>query len=395
MTTDARSPWLIASLLLSTSLGRAAAPVFERSDLFEAGHGGYTVCRIPGLIVTAKGTLLAYCEARKGAGGDWDGSEVLVCRSSDGGKTWSPATKLPPSGGLVVKNPAATEKKLGTEGEIVHNNPAAIADRGGPVHFLFCIEYNRCFYTRSDDDGKTFVKPREITTAFDSYRPNFNWQVLATGPGHGIQLKSGRLLVPVWLSTGAGGNAHRPSAVSTIASDDGGATWQRGAIVCADPHPANPSESAAVQLADGRVMLNIRHEAEPHLRVVSVSDNGLTGWSAPQYHRDLPEPICQAALIRLSEPPAEPRTRILFVNPHNPVGRDRKNLTVKLSYDEGKTWPESKTMEPAAAGYSDLAVAADGTIYCFFERCAGKARILSLAKFNLEWLTDGRDRIER
>ncbi len=71
--------------------------------------------------------------------------------------------------------------------------------------------------------------------------------------------------------------------MSVIVSDDGGTTWQRGGIVCTDPNPANPSESAAVQLADGRVMLNIRHESEPHLRAVTVSENGLTGWSPLRY----------------------------------------------------------------------------------------------------------------
>ena len=138
-----------------------------------------------------------------------------------------------------------------------------------------------------------------------------------------------------------------------------------------------------------------RHEAEPHLRAVSVSDNGLTGWSPPRYDRDLPEPVCQGSLARLTEPPDDPRTRVLFANPHNPAGRERKNLTVKLSYDEGQTWAEAKAVETGASGYSDLAVGGDGTIYCFFERGTGPARALSLAKFNLEWLTDGRDRIER
>jgi sialidase-1 len=389
--------WLlaIACVFISSATGHAAGPAFERIDLFTAGRDGYSLFRIPGLVVTAKGTLLAYCEARKGGGGDWDGTDILVRRSTDGGKTWSRPAKLPEVEGPISKNPAAVKKKLGKEGEILHNNPVAIADRSGAVHVLFCVEYYRCYYTRSDDDGATFSKPREITPAFDAFRPEYAWQVLATGPGHGIQLRSGRLLVPVWLSLGTGRGAHRPSAVSTIVSDDGGASWQRGAIVCIDPHPTNPSESAAVPLADGRVMLNIRHEAEPHLRAVSVSDNGQTGWSPLRYHRDLPEPICQGSLVRLSEPPADPRTRLLFVNPHNPAGRERKNLTVKLSYDEGETWPEAKTIEPGPAAYSDLAVGRDGSIYCFFERGAGKERILSLAKFNLEWLTDGRDRIER
>jgi sialidase-1 len=282
-------------------------------------------------------------------------------------------------------------QKLGKDGEVAYHNPVAIADQSGAVHFLFCIQYNRCFYTRSDDDGQTFGKPREITAAFEAFRPEYAWQVLATGPGHGIQLRNGRLLVAVWLSKGTGGHAHRPSCVSTIVSDDAGLTWKRSSIVCDDPQPANPNETAAVQLADGRVMLNIRHESAPHLRAVSVSDNGETGWSPLRYDQALPEPICFGSLVRLSQPPGDRRTRLLFVNPHNPAGRERKNLTIKLSYDEGETWPEAKTVEPGPSGYADLAVGLDGSIYCMYERGTGKARSLSVARFNLEWLTDGRD----
>jgi sialidase-1 len=388
-----RSLMLMGVVLnLATTPAHAAAPAFERTDLFTAGRDGYALYRIPGLIVTAKGTLLAYCEARKSEKGDWGETDILLRRSTDGGKTWSPPAKLPAVEGPMTRNPAAAKQSFGKDGEVVQNNAVAIASRDGAIHFLFCLEYNRCFYTRSDDDGQSFAKPREITVAFDAFRPEYDWQVLATGPGHGIQLRNNRLVVPVWLSLGSGKGAHRPSCVSTIVSDDGGATWQRGTIVCNDPHPANPSETAAVQLADGRVMLNIRHESEPHLRAVTISENGQTGWSPLRYERDLPDPVCQASLVRLTEPPNDPRTRLLFANPHNPAGRERKNLTVKLSNDEGTTWAESKSIEPGTSGYCDLAVGQDGTIYCLFER-GPKARTLSLAKFNLEWLTDGRDRI--
>ena len=98
--------------------------------------------------------------------------------------------------------------------------------KAGVVHLLTCVEYCRCFYQRSDDDGATFSKPVEITKAFEGFRPSYSWQVLATGPGHGVQLKSGRLVVPVWLSTGTIGNGHRPSVCATIYSDDDGATWK-------------------------------------------------------------------------------------------------------------------------------------------------------------------------
>jgi len=128
-----------------------------------------------------------------------------------------------------------------------------LADGVGPVHALFCLEYARCFYRRSDDDGPTWSQPVEITDAFERFRGDYDWKVLATGPAHGIQLRSGRLVVPVWLSTGTGGHAYRPSVTATIVSDDAGVTWKRGSIpVPNTPEWINPNETVVVELADGR-----------------------------------------------------------------------------------------------------------------------------------------------
>jgi DNA-binding beta-propeller fold protein YncE len=387
--------------LLILSCRGSAEPVLTRTDLFEAGKNGYALYRIPGVVVTARGTVLVYCEARKKTGGDWDAIDILLRRSTDGGVTWEAAHKIVSVNGRVAKNPVALKQKLGKEGDVTTNNPVAIVDRQtGAVHFLYCVEYGRCFCMHSDNDGKTFTKPVEITPAFEEFRRDYDWKVLATGPGHGIQLKNGRLVVPVWLSTGTGGGAHRPSCMSVITSDDHGKTWKRGDIVARDPALKNPNETIVVQLHDGRVMLNTRHEDTPHLRAVFVSGDGATGWSKPRFDKQLPEPICMASIVRLTELPAHKKNRILFANPHNPTGRERKNLTIKLSYDEGATWPLARTLEAGTSGYSDLAVAGDGTIFCFYERgSTGSShfhtRALCLARLNLEWLTNGKDRVQQ
>jgi Neuraminidase (sialidase) len=384
---------IVIGMLLMAEATRAGEPFPEKTDLFLADTGGYAHYRIPGLVVTGKGTLLAYCEARNGTRSDWGTIDILLRRSTDGGKTWGPARKVASPPVDFAKNPVALAQKLARPDEITLNNPVAIADRRTEVvHFLYCVEYARCFYRRSDDDGETFTEPVEITSTFDRFRPEYPWKVLATGPGHGIQLATGRLLVPVWLSTGTGGHAHRPSSVSVIFSDDRGKTWERGEIVVAHPNPVNPSETTAVELADGRVMLNIRHESEPHLRGVSVSRDGATGWSPMRLDPALPEPICFGSLVRLSRRPASDKDRILFVNPHNPTGRERRNLTVKLSEDEGRTWPVSRSIEPGLGGYADLAAGPDGTIYCLYELgTAGGGALnphsLCLARFDLRWLT--------
>jgi sialidase-1 len=399
--------WLSLVLLALGGKPAPAAEAFlEQQDLFRTGEGGYQLFHIPGLAVTAKGTVLAWCEARRGRS-DWGDIDILLRRSTDDGKTWSEPRKVGAVSGPKTKNPVAVGLKGVKSTDVTYNNPVFIADRDGGVTFLFCLEYCRCFVARSTDDGVTWSEPREITDVFETFRPKYPWKVLATGPDHGIQLTNGRLLVPVWLSTATGGNAHRPSVVATIYSDNLGRTWQAGDIAVPNTDEwVNPNETTAVELADGRVMLNTRNESPRHRRLVTIGPDGATGWSTPRFDEALVEPICMGSLVRLSTEKTSDRNRLLFVNPDNlsradrkeapGKSRDRRNLTVRLSYDEGTSWPVARAVEPSWSAYSDLALAADGTILCFYGRgdksdFAGAS--LRLARFNLEWLTEGRDQL--
>jgi sialidase-1 len=415
------TPAIAAGLALGL-IGAASPtvePRLEKMDLFTAGEGGYKLYRIPGLVVTARGTILAYCEARKHSGLDWDDIEILLRRSTDGGKSWSEPRPLPHPEGKLARNPAALANAelarrapVPKEGQIAFNNPVAIADRGGAVHFLYCVDYYRCYYLRSDDDGVTFSRPVEITSAVTRSGKDYDCKVFGTGPAHGIQLKNGRLVVPAWLSTGARNNAHHPSVVTTLYSDDGGKIWGRGDIVAGETDPlTDPSEAVLAELTDGRIMINMRSDSRANRRAVAFSPDGATRWTRPVFDDQLKEPICMASLCRLSEGGEPVRDRLLFANPDNlerkgkegapGTMRDRKNLTVKMSYDEGKTWPLARVLEPGTSGYSDLAVGPDGTIHCLYERGSvdGKdhfaTRALTLARFNLEWLSDGKDSLGR
>ena len=395
---------MFCCLALSAGSGVASDPFIEKTDLFKAGDDGYALQHIPGVVVTAKGTVLAWCEARR-KGSDWDAIDILLRRSTDDGRTWSPARKVADVPGPKTKNPFALRLKFVDPKDVTYNNPVLIASRDGAVHMVFCLEYMRCFHQRSDDDGVTWSAPVEITAAFTRFRPAYDWKVLATGPDHGLQLRTGRLVVPVWLSTGTGGNAHRPSVAATIFSDDGGRTWRAGdlAVPCTDEW-VNPSESVAIELADGRVMLNTRNESKAHRRLVTFSPDGATGWTRPRFDEALPEPICMGSVVRLSRAPESDRNRILFCNPDNLAradgkeapgkNRDRKNVSVRLSYDEGATWPVRKSVEPGWSAYSDIAVTPRETILCFYgrgEKSSFAGDRLTLARFNLEWLTDGKD----
>ena len=384
----------------------AAEPFLEKIDLFQAHTLGYAAYHIPGIVVTAKGTVLAWCEARK-KGGDWDAIDILLRRSTDDGRTWSEPRRLADVPGPKQKNPFALALKNVNPDDVTYNNPVLIADPKGPVYGLFCIEYMRCFSIRSDDDGLTWTAAAEITGAFEGFRSAYDWKVLATGPDHGIQLRTGRLIVPVWLSTGTGGGAHRPSVTATIYSDDRGQSWHAGqiAIPCTDEW-INPNETVAIELADGRVMLNARSESKAHRRLVTVSPDGVAGWSTPRFADDLAEPICMGSIVRFSTEATGGRNRILFCNPDNlsradgkevpGKNRDRKNVSVRLSYDEGCTWPIKRPVEPGWSAYSDVAVTLRGTILCFYgrgEKSGFAGDRLTVARFNLEWLTDGKDHL--
>ncbi|MEZ5413203.1 MAG: sialidase family protein [Opitutaceae bacterium] len=354
----------------------------DKQPLFQARTGGYHTCRIPGLCVTRSGTVLATAEARRGHGGDYDDNDVLLRRSEDGGQTWSTPR-------VIVGNQ--------TYGPGPISNCMMIGSRNEPVHLLFCHDYARVFHAISTDDGRTFSEPRDITSQLKGF--NYPWRVIATGPGHGLELANGRLLAAVWLSDGSGREmgegvrGHRPSVTTTMASDDGGMTWQTGEIICqhTDPGTMNPSEATLAVNPAGEIIINLRHEGSNHRRLVARSRDGLRGWSPPRPDPALLEPVCHASLI------THPDGTLIFANPDNleetfaphPPFCDRKRLTVKLSVDGGDTWRVSRILEEGPAGYSDLAVLADGTVLCLYE-CGLIERMwddrnVTLARFNLEW----------
>lgn len=377
------------SALISLAIGcrtarqQSTQPVFDSSIVFEPIEGQYASMRIPALVATQKGTLLAFCEGRVTSASDWSDMDLLMRRSTDGGKTWSDFVVIAPR-----------------EGKRPTSNATPIVDREGNIHLLFQRDYAIAYYTKSTDDGKTWSKPVDITYAFDAFKPEYNWKVLAPGPGHAIQIKSGRLVVPVWMADSEKMEPHRshyPSCVATIYSDDLGKTWKRGAIVANNsPEIKNPNETMAVELEDGRVMLSIRNPSEIRRKAVSYSPDGISNWTKIAFDEELFEPVCMSSIVRVSTRADGGKSRLLFVNPdseHIPK-HPRQNLTAKLSYDEGESWTVEKVLNPGASGYSDLAVGPDGTIYCLYETNTVKQGwnySLKLKKFNVAWLTEGKD----
>ena len=348
----------------------------ESSIVFEP-DSVYKSTRIPALVITPKGTLLAFCEGRIGTASDWADMNLIMRRSIDGGKTWEGIRIIDSSKGAPV------------------GNPTPVVDNKGTVHLLYQSDYAEAFYTYSDDDGKSWKPSSNITPVFNQFKPEYNWNVIAPGPGHGIQLKNGRLLASVWLANSektTPRRSHGPSCVATIYSDDLGKTWNRGAIVAdSSAEISNPNESMPVQLEDGSVLLSIRNPGKIKRRAFSNSADGIQNWSKIRFAEELFDPVCMASIAAIPAKNRNDKPAILFVNPdsRNIEKHPRQNLTAKLSYDGGNTWPVQKVLNSGASGYSDLAVGPDGTIYCLYEtNTVGKGFNYSLVlkKINSNWL---------
>ena len=374
--------------------------MFKSVDIFEARKEGYKTYRVPGITVSKNNIVLATAEARPSMGDDWDFNDIIMRRSLDEGDTFGERKFI------------ANHKDIG-DGPI--SNFVMIPDmNSGRIIAVYCWKYSRVFKIYSDDDGATFSEPQEITETFNKFHDDYDWKVCATGPGHGIQLSNGRMIIPVWLSDGSGtemgkGNlGHRPSIITSIHSDDNGLSWERGDIVCRhndnidDNILINPSETIPVQLNDGSVMLNIRSESEIDRRLIAVSPDGSTNWTIRGFDNALLEPVCMASIIKSNQLNDKDTNDILFINPDNlenithPLGHlnenDRKRLTVKLSLDDAKTWPISKVIEEGPSGYSDVAQLASGDFLCIYEceiierRCDDK--YIRVSKFSKNWLKE-------
>ncbi len=384
---------IIIALCVSTSFLNASEPgwsFMEKIPLFEAVKGGkYQSIRIPCILALPDNTVLAVVAGRSRVS-DWADIDMIMRRSTDGGKTWEPT------------------KVLVDAGTDVADNPVLIWDRDAKVvHFLHQVDYARIYHMQSTDGGKTFSKGVDITPQLGAFMEKFKWGVIAPGPGHGIQLKNGRLIVPVWLAGGkpittgreAGrARSHGPSVATVIYSDDHGKTWHCGDIL--PKTLQNMNETVAVEADDGGVMFIIRNgEPGAYAKAIARSPNGATDWTKAELNKDLYSPICFGSALRISGAPG--KSRILFCNPDsrlNPKpnragqGRARENLSVRLSYDDGRTWPVSRVIEPGYSSYSDLAMLPDGTILCLYEH---GNKYVSVARFNLEWVSSRQDTLSR
>ena len=353
----------LITLTLPSSLP-AAEPV--QAAIFTAGEGGYHTYRIPSVIVSQAGTVLAFCEGRKTGRGDAGNIDLILKRSTDAGKTWGKTQIVWDDDTHTCGNPCpVVDDKTGTVWLLMTHNLGTDTEAmivGGKTKGSRTV-----WITKSTDDGATWEIPLEITRAVK--KPEWTWY--ATGPGVGIQLKGGRLLIP--CDSKSDGGRVRESHV--IYSDDHGKSWKLGGVV-----GPNCNESQAVELADGSVLLNMRSFRGDNRRLVAISKDGGKSFSDPVEDKALIEPVCQGSILRL---PGE-KGGILF---SNPASTKREKLTVRLSRDEGKTWPHSKELHLGPAAYSCLVVLPGGEIGCLYERGEKSPyEAIAFARFSRAWL---------
>lgn len=354
---------LVALALVAATLTLPAPPAHAavtQTVLFNKGDAGYGCYRIPAIVKTKTGALLAFAEARRAWCADSQEIDLVMRRSDDDGRTWSaPQTVL--SGTDSDPNAVATR-----------GNPAPIVDHEtGRIVLLTTMDPGTTSRPRtpyvqiSDDDGRTWSKARNIGDQIDD--PAWGWY--ATGPVHGIQLTrgahAGRLVAGTNYDNGAGKNAGQ-----LVYSDDHGVTWHKGATDLRSD--ATPQEISVVEKVDGGVYAGARNNAGTSgaSRMAAVSNDGGQTFSAPfSTIVGLTTPVVQGSLQRLrAVDRGDKYNRILFAAPADPDRR--RYMTIRSSFDEGKTWQsvaEGTRITSDWSGYSDMAILDAGEIGLLYE----------------------------
>ncbi|MFA7457901.1 MAG: exo-alpha-sialidase [Bacteroidales bacterium] len=358
----------IEEIRINTSEGRVTmtpgSPAILRVGLAlrQKMQDGVHTSRIPGLITTSQGTLIALYDARWERERDLQGDiDICINRSTDGGRTWGPMQQvldmgswgrlperyngvsdgcilvdentgdiyvaglwmhgvLDPENGKWVKNLNDTSTDWNHQWRSFGSQPGYDVKQSS--QFLI---------TKSVDDGLTWSDPVNITC---QVKPE-SWWLMAPAPGHGITLEDGTLVFP------AEGRTETGLQISTIVfSKDGGKSWQSG-----NPAYTNTNECMAVQLSDGSIMLNMRERSnrgrlEGNGRAVSVTNDMGTTWTEhPTSRNALIEPACMASLHKHTylNKNGEKQALLFFFNPNSKTARN--NFTLKCSLDDGQTWP--------------------------------------------------------
>jgi sialidase-1 len=380
---------MIATMIMIGTVLRAQG-LYEQTELFVSGQENYLSYRIPALICSKNGTVLAFSEGRKEVGQDGGPTDIVLKRSPGNASKWTPP-EMPMNGGRGRHNTMIwlpEQVVFRSRNGEAWMNPVPVIDQTNGTIFVVANFYSQPYkdanapiwLVKSTDDGANWSVPIEITMGTGKHE---------IGPGSGIQLQSGRLVVQVYDGI--------------IYSDDHGQTWKLGGTA-----PGDWNETQVVELLDGSLLFSRRKS--PNRVFLYSKDVGQT-WSQPVPQPDLPDPDCQGSMIRFTrEDQGYTKNRLLFANPVSGAiaagsvesdPRGRFNVTVRMSYDEGKTWPVERRILTGPGAYSSMAVFPDGSVGILFEtgiqygEYVGHYSKEVFARFTVDWLTGGKDHLDK
>lgn len=336
--------------------------MIEAAVPFRAGREGHASFRIPAVVATGAGTLLAFCEGRVTSSADHGHIDIVLKRSTDGGRTWGPLRAVARNGAGLAGNPAPVVLDTGRV-LLVHVRAAAGATEDAILRGkVAAADGRRVWVQHSDDDGLTWSGPREITGQVK--KPGWRWY--ATTPGHALQLSTGRVVVPgnhtlPPAGTDTGTEA-RYNSGHCLLSDDRGENWYLGYLDENTDGCINANETTAAELPDGRVYFNTRNDSPcPGNRADARSEDGGRTLVKPfRPQSGLTTPVCEGSVLQLRDPDL-----LLYSGPADPVFRAL--MTVRVSTDAGTTWRPAYTVDGLPAAYSDLVRVDAGTVGLLYE----------------------------
>lgn len=327
----------------------------EFTNLFSSEMNEAVSCyRIPALVTAPNGDLIAAIDERVPSCGDlkWSNDiNIVIRRSTDNGSTWSNIERIVD---YPLGQSASDASMIVDEitGEIFMFFNYMNLDTEKDIYYLKMIS--------SKDNGRSWSTPIDLTSQIT--KPEWLKDFKFITSGRGIQTKSGSLIHNI---------VNLEKGLFLFKSDDHGKSWN---LIETTIKPAD--ESKVIELADGTLIINSRVNNLGHRYIHTSKDGGLTWSSSPD--KQLIDPSCNASIIRYN------KNTLLFSNLNSE--KNRENLTVKYSYDEGKTWSKGKTIYAGSTGYSSMTVLKDGNVGLFFEKDGCTSNVFT--KFSFEWLTN-------